>query len=406
MYGDAFVNEGFVKIIFYLPDSGAKSSPGSVNARPDDPDADCGAATSALGITAELQECRNNAVILRDAMAEENTKKLLATLSPRVEQTQKCSAYDNRAALGITAELQELRDIAGILRDTMVEDDADKFSSILMPKVKQTQKVPTGLLQVPTGLLTSSSPIFATMLEQGWRESHERCIPVENFCLDDFRVFLDCLYALANETFGMSITVIDKPKLLRQVLPIAHYYQVDDMKKTIFESVLLPESLQKKSVVEVAELVLAVESSLPEEEVPDWPTAVLQGLNYYFKCLKQDYLNDPMSKACIEDLSLKTLRKVLAAPDRFDQFVDHFLHNLEWDDLHKPTTSSVASLKQTSSGPQYVQLSYSNSGKTVKSEQTIDILWKENLRSAFNKDREKQREQHLSLSLEDSVLKW
>jgi len=41
---------------------------------------------------------------------------------------------------------------------------------------------------------------------------------------------------------------------------------------------------------------------------------------------------------------------MLTAPDRFDEFVDHFLHRLEWDDLFKPTTFADTSFTQTSSG--------------------------------------------------------
>ena len=34
-----------------------------------------------------------------------------------------------------------------------------------------------------------------------------------------------------------------------------------------------------------------------------------------------------------------------------DQFVDDFLQNLTWDDLHQPVASSEATLQQTSDGP-------------------------------------------------------
>jgi len=333
--------------------------------------------------------------------------------------------------------------------DAATGEDADedqktkKFSSSLMTKVEETPKVRTGLLQVPANLLTSSSPIFAIMLGQDWRESNERCIHVQKFDFEDFRVFVDCLFALANATVLPKIGILlDNPKLLRQVLPIAHYYQVNVLKETIFETVLLPGTLQKISVVEVTELVLAVESSLPEEEVPDWPMAVLQALNYYFQRLKQDCLKDATSEACIEDLSLKTLRRMLTAPDRFDEFVDHFLHRLEWDDLLKPTTFSDTSFTQTSSGPQYiigwlpghidqddldteartrgrgcrgrgrggmgggggnVRVSAGFSSRNNGHPIVGMIPWKENLKSALNEDRDTQRERHLSLSLEDSV---
>lgn len=308
-------------------------------------------------------------------------------------------AAQKRVTLGITSELQELRDIAGALQDggtaklTVDTDGTDTYSiedtnadadapDTSTPQVERTQNI-----HIPASLLKSASPIFASMLEKGWKESTERCIRIQDFHRDDFCVFLDCLYAFANATLLPKIEAVlfDNPKLLRQVLPIVHYYEVDAIKKAIFDKVLCPESLLNKPVVEVANLVLAVEASLPEEAVPDWPTAVLHGLNLYFKCPLRD---NQSSTACIEALSLKTLRNMLAA-SRSDQFWDYFLHRLQWNDLLKPKTAEEASFKQSPSGPQYTEKRYSNSGKTVMEERTVDVPWKNNLRSVLRTERER-----------------
>ena len=361
MYEAAFADGGFVTIIFSLTD-----------ARPDNPpDADAGAA-------------------------------------------------QKRATLGITAELQELRDIANALHGggtaklTVDTDGADTCSiestvyadapNTSTPQVERTQNI-----RISASLLKGASPIFTSMLEQGWKESTEGCIRIQEFHRDDFCVFLDCLNALGNATL-LQVTKIeevlfDKPKLLRQVLPIVHYYEVDAMKKAIFDKVLRPESLLNKTVVEVANLVLAVEASLPDEEVPDWPTAVLHGLNLYFKCPRQGNQNNT---ACIETLSLKTLRKMLAA-SQSDPLWDCFLHRLQWNDMLVPIPTEEASFKQSPSGPQYTLQAcaargrgggrggrYSQSIPTTATTTTVDIPWKNNLRSVLTTERERAADLSLS----------
>lgn len=299
----------------------------------------------------------------------------------------------SREPLGITPELQELRDIAGVLQDAAESCDAAGEESVPAPTpaaerahttsaTEQTSKI-----HVPAKLLTSASPVFASTLERGWKEAKDRKITVQGFECDDFLVFLDCLFAMANETILPKLAaVLDNPRLLRQVLPIAHYYQVDSLKKIILESVR-SQSLQDKSVIEATELVLAVESSLPEEEVPDWPISVIQGLNLYFKCLQQDRvgrLDDPRQKECVEELSAKTLRKTLIAPDRtFVQIVDLFVNDLQWCHLIRPAKCNDQTLKTTSAGPQYDRILLSNSGKTVKGSSTENVPWKENLKSGL-----------------------
>ena len=297
-----------------------------------------------------------------------------------------------RESLGITHELQELRDIAGFLQVATADAAAESCdaggaesapaSTPAAKRKHETSATEQTSIHVPAALLTSASPIFASTLERGWKEASERKITVQGFDRDDFCVFLDCLFALANETMLPKLDeVLDNPSLLRKVLPIAHYYQVDALKKIIFESVLR----QDKPVIEAAKLVLAVESSLPEEEVPDWPISVIQGLNLYFKCSQQDHvgrLDDSRQKECVEDLSAKTLRKTLKAP-----FID-FVNDLQWVDLIRPAQTVYGmewnkAITSTSAGPQYEVKVMSNSGKTVMGSRTENVPWKANLTSAL-----------------------
>ena len=140
---------------------------------------------------------------------------------------------------------------------------------------------------VAAEMLKQSSPVFASMLEEKtWKESSTERIHLTNgFHPDDFRVFLESL-ALIQPLSGAPINEVTQhelavfacrtPKFLRQVLPIAHYYQAALLKEAIFSSVLSEKSLCKMKPVDATELVFTTEASLPEEEVPEWPVRVLK----------------------------------------------------------------------------------------------------------------------------------
>ena len=140
---------------------------------------------------------------------------------------------------------------------------------------------------VAAELLKQSSPVFASMLEENtWKESGaERIHLSHGFHPDDFRVFLESLAVIQplsgapiNEVPQHELAVLTcrTPRFLRQVLPIAHYYQAALLKEAIFSSVLAEKSLCEMKPEDATELVFTTEASLPEDEVPDWPVSVLK----------------------------------------------------------------------------------------------------------------------------------
>ena len=133
---------------------------------------------------------------------------------------------------------------------------------------------------VAVALLQKASPVFASMLEEGaWRESGaERIHLASGFHPDAFGAFLDFLVLLEMSLLQGSqdavLNVVCSAQTLRQVLPIAHYYQAGRLKDSIMCTVLSEKRLVAMPVLDASDLVFAVEASLPEEAVPDWPASV------------------------------------------------------------------------------------------------------------------------------------
>jgi len=133
---------------------------------------------------------------------------------------------------------------------------------------------------VAVALLQKASPVFASMLEEGaWRESGaERIHLASGFHPDAFGAFLDFLVLLEMSLLqGSQDTILNlvcSAQTLRQVLPIAHYYQAGRLKDLIMCTVLSEKRLVAMPVLDASDLVFAVEASLPEEAVPDWPASV------------------------------------------------------------------------------------------------------------------------------------
>ena len=136
---------------------------------------------------------------------------------------------------------------------------------------------------VLSNVLRSASPVFASILDGEWQESTADYVCVRNFKPDDFGVFLDCLSHAANQTARSGDILVFNPILLRRILPIADYFQADGLKKLIMSTVLV---LLKSSIPDedyvlnmAADMVLAIESSLPETELPAWPVKLLQKIS-------------------------------------------------------------------------------------------------------------------------------
>lgn len=140
----------------------------------------------------------------------------------------------------------------------------------------------TSEFYVSTALLRSASPVFASILDGPWKESEEKAITIQNFEPESFRVFLDCLQHLANKTARSGDALIFTPSVIREVLPIAHFFQVDILKQqNIFTVTEIMEQCQDSEVkdprfTDAADLLYAVEANMPETEIPDWSEKTLQ----------------------------------------------------------------------------------------------------------------------------------
>ena len=135
---------------------------------------------------------------------------------------------------------------------------------------------------MPNKLLRGSSPVFAAMLDGPWQESGRNAITIDTFPPDAFREFLDCLLNLGNDTARAGDALVFTPKLIRRVLPIAHYYQVEALKQQIISTAMkILEGCRGKSPFApefsaAADLLFAIEANLPESEIPDWKSETLQ----------------------------------------------------------------------------------------------------------------------------------
>jgi hypothetical protein len=180
---------------------------------------------------------------------------------------------------------------------------------------------------VSTGLLRNASPVFASMLDGPWKESGEEAITTKIFKPDAFRVFLDCIQHLANDTTRAGDALIFTPSVIRKVLPIAHFFQVDVLKQQIISTVMeIMRQYHHSEVtdprfINAAELMFAVEANIPETEIPDWPGSTLQQVaRLMLDCSATDgtdSFGNRMTTATIKykpnnginDLSKKTVKK-------------------------------------------------------------------------------------------------
>jgi hypothetical protein len=161
----------------------------------------------------------------------------------------------------------------------------------------------------PTALLRSSSPVFASMLDGPWKESGEHAITITLFQPDVFQVFLDCLLLLANDTARSSgDSLIFSPSVIRKALPVAHYYQADILKQHIFSTVIQQSQgteLTSSIFTAAADSLFAVEASLPESEIPDWPEETLQ--KTVLVLLKISVVSDDSDKFIENDFKATTV---------------------------------------------------------------------------------------------------
>lgn len=135
-------------------------------------------------------------------------------------------------------------------------------------------------LELPVSILTQHSPVFASMVEGVWRESHERLVTVVAFLARDFEACLRCLALILASQDQDDVTVWIGASLATRVLPVAFYYQIEPVIAFITGSVtrLLASNLPDR-VDQATDLVLAIEEGLPDTEHPPWPIEILARIN-------------------------------------------------------------------------------------------------------------------------------
>jgi len=132
--------------------------------------------------------------------------------------------------------------------------------------------------EVQASLLTEHSPVFASMVDGPWRESHDRTLLVVAFSSQDFGGFLRCLAMLQAAT--LDLLLVPTPDLVRSVLPIANYYQVDALRDFFVESVRRTIASPRRDRYEAAaDLALSVESALPASDPVLWEPGILTCIN-------------------------------------------------------------------------------------------------------------------------------
>ena len=142
---------------------------------------------------------------------------------------------------------------------------------------------------VPSQLLTNASPVFATQLNGLWKEERSTIL-ISHFQPADVSVFLDCLQLEANKTARRGDVLVFSPDVIRQILPIAQFYQTDGLKQMVIATVHglvssgileatsataeMRKSDKEARLNRAAEMVLAIEEIIQDTEPITWPTEI------------------------------------------------------------------------------------------------------------------------------------
>lgn len=156
-------------------------------------------------------------------------------------------------------------------------DFHDFLVRIQFPR-EEAQKGRPPCFEVQASLLVESSPVFASMVDGPWSESHDRTLLVVVFSSSDFERFLRCL--ALHRAVASDVSFTPSPELIRAVLPIANYYQVEALRDLFVASVQHTlASTREDRYQAAAELAFAVESALPASDQIHWDLPVLTCIN-------------------------------------------------------------------------------------------------------------------------------
>ena len=167
-------------------------------------------------------------------------------------------------------------------------------------------------IRVSASLLTKESPVFARMIEGNWKESNDGVIKIDDYTPTQVKTLVECLQHSQMQTFAYMDYLILTGLVMRSVLPLVQYYEVESLKKKIFNvplKLIAGEEALDKPLVDkmVIRTVMAIEANYNSHphELPDWPKEILELV--FRDVMKQD-LSLGNGEVNFSELSDKTLR--------------------------------------------------------------------------------------------------
>ena len=167
-------------------------------------------------------------------------------------------------------------------------------------------------IRVSASLLTKESPVFARMIEGNWKESNDGVIKIDAYTPVQVKLLVECLQHSQMQSIASADYVVFNGLLIRSVLPLVQYYEIESLKKRIFNVPLkliagqeaIDQPLLEKMVIRTVMAIEANYNSHPHE-LPDWPKEILELV--FRDVMKQD-LSLGNGEVDFSELSDKTLR--------------------------------------------------------------------------------------------------
>ena len=174
---------------------------------------------------------------------------------------------------------------------------------------------------VESQVLTAASPVFARIVEGGWKESSEGKIVVEGFGVDQVREFVECLKQEHKYVF-----TVDK---VNAILPLVRYYQATCVVDWIIKHVrqlelTMPDVSTGTScyqlmthccILEAFNIIVAVEREMVDRDLDfEWPRIFYRIFFYYLTERSNVMLKRLVGRAsmeCLKQISPSCLRKIL-----------------------------------------------------------------------------------------------
>lgn len=166
--------------------------------------------------------------------------------------------------------------------------------------------------RVSAYLLKKESPVFSRIIEGNWKESNDSVIKIEAYAPLQVKLLVECLHQSQMDSVTSVDYVVFNHLLIRNVLPLVQYYEIETLKKRIFDvplTLIAAPSLIDKSYLEkmVIRAVMAIEANCNSSDVPDWPKDILAII--FRDLMQQDWnLSFQHGEVNFDELTEKTFR--------------------------------------------------------------------------------------------------